>query len=82
MGLRVYDFTCSAGHTVERFVSADIEEHECECGAMGKRQLAAPRARLEGFTGAFPGAADAWERRRESHMRKEQRNQREHGTYK
>lgn len=82
MGLRVYDFLCPRGHRVERFVNADIVENECECGAMGVRQLATPRFDLDGTSGHFPTAADAWEKRRESHMRKERKNQAEHGTYK
>jgi hypothetical protein len=82
MGLRMFDFRCPEGHVEEHLVDAGTEENQCKCGAIGKRQLAAPRAKLEGFSGAFPGAADKWERNRESHMRKEQHNQREHGTYK
>jgi hypothetical protein len=82
MGVKVFDFGCANGHVVERFVNDDIHEHQCECGAMGKRQIAAPRAQLEGITGAFPGAAMAWEKRRESHMAKERKNQENHGTYK
>lgn len=81
MGTRVYDFLCHNGHRVERFVNADIVEHECECGALGKRQVAAPRAKLEPFTGAFPGAADKWVRDRESHMQKEKQNVEKHGSY-
>lgn len=77
----VFDFVCHNGHRVERFVETGIEEVECECGAMGKRQIPAPRAKLEGITGAFPSAADAWEKRRESHMRKERRNVEQHGSY-
>lgn len=82
MGLRVFDFRCAQDHVLERFVSDDIVEHQCDCGAMGQRQLAAPRAKLEGITGAFPGAADKWEKNRESHMAKERKNQANHGTYK
>jgi hypothetical protein len=78
---RVFDFLCHNGHRVERFVESDIVEHECECGAMGHRQIATPRVQLEGITGAFPGAADAWERRRASHMAKEAKNMQEHGSY-
>lgn len=81
MGVRVYDFLCRNGHRVERFVNADIVENECECGAMGHRQIATPRVQLEGITGAFPGAADKWERTRASHMAKERKNQEKHGTY-
>jgi hypothetical protein len=49
---------------------------------MGKRQVAAPRAQLDGASGDFPGAAMAWEKRRESHMAKERKNKEKHGSYK
>lgn len=81
MGTRVFDFLCHNGHRVERFVESDIVEHECECGAMGHRQIATPRFSLEGVTGDFPTAADQWEKRRASHMRKEQKNVENHGSY-
>lgn len=82
MGLRVFDFRCRNGHVVEHFVEADIEEVECHCGAMGLRQIAAPRCELDGCSGHFPGAADKWVARRESHMRRERKNQENHGSYK
>jgi hypothetical protein len=82
MGLRVYDFTCHNGHTTEHFVDPDIVEVECACGALGKRQIATPRFALDGCSGHFPTAADKWEQRRNSHMKKEQKNVAEHGTYK
>lgn len=82
MTYRIFDFRCPEGHVEEHLVLAGTEENQCACGAMAKRQIAAPRAKLEPFTGAFPGAADKWVRDRESHMRKEQQNKREHGTYK
>lgn len=81
MSVRVFDFLCHNDHRVERFVESDIEEVECECGAMGKRQLAAPRAKLEPFSGAFPTASDAWVNRRESHMRREKHNVENHDSY-
>lgn len=79
--IRVFDFVCRNGHRVERFVESGIEEVECECGAMGKRQIATPRVSLDGCSGHFPSAADEWERRRESHMRKERKNMEDHGSY-
>lgn len=82
MSLRVFDFVCTEGHRVEHFVDEAVVEKECHCGALGQRQIAAPRAVLDGMSGHFPTAADAWERRRESHMRKERANQEKHGTYK
>jgi hypothetical protein len=80
--IRVFDFRCANGHVVEHFVDAGTEEVQCHCEAMGKRQIATPRAQLEGITGSFPGAAMQWEARRESHMKRERKNQENHGTYK
>lgn len=80
---RVFDFRCDVGHVREVFVT----DHEAriapcpECGRPATRLIAAPRAKLEGITGAFPGAYDAWERKRNEHMAKEQKVMRDHGTY-
>jgi hypothetical protein len=91
MGLRVFDFKCEfCGQVTEEFVEADVAEIPCpardgshpRCGHSALRQIAAPRAQLEGLSGAFPGAAMAWERTRNSHMAKERKNQEKHGTYK
>lgn len=83
MSLRVFDFRCHNGHVSELFEDDALRVVECpKCNQLAFRQIAAPRAQLEGFTGAFPGAADKWVRDRESHMKREQHNQREHGTYK
>lgn len=82
MSIRVFDFRCAAGHVTEHFVDSDTRTVLCpECGETATRQVAAPRSQLEGITGAFPGAAAAWEKRRESHMKKEKKNVENHGSY-
>jgi putative FmdB family regulatory protein len=87
MGVRVFDFRCRrCDHVAEFFIDMatwrEGDDVPCpKCHGPAGRQIAAPRAQLEGITGAFPGAADAWERRRASHMAKEQKNLAEHGTY-
>jgi hypothetical protein len=43
--------------------------------------IAAPRCQLEGITGAFPGAAMAWERKREQKMAQERKHKEKHGTW-
>jgi hypothetical protein len=80
--IRVFDFRCPLGHVTEHFVDASIREVQCHCECMAERMIATPRVQLEGITGAFPGAADKWERTRESHMAKERKNMEDHGTYK
>jgi hypothetical protein len=79
----VFDFKCVNGHVSELFEDAAVRVVECpKCDQLTFRQIAAPRAQLEGFSGAFPGAAAKWEANRESHMAVERRNKREHDTYK
>lgn len=82
MSVRVYDFRCLNGHLTEHFVDAETCAVQCpECDQLALRQPAAPRAKLEPFTGAFPGAADKWARDRASHMARERHNKETHGTY-
>jgi hypothetical protein len=81
MALRVFDFRCPCGHVTEHFVDETIREVQCECECMAERLIAAPRFALDGCSGDFPTAADAWERRRASHMAKEAKNVEKHGSY-
>jgi len=83
MSIRVFDFRCANGHVSEHFEESETRAVQCpRCDQLALRQVAAPRAKLEPFTGAFPSAADKWVRDRESHMARESHNQDEHGTYK
>jgi hypothetical protein len=78
----MFDFECASGHRHEQLVQPDMRNVMCPvCNKVATRLIAAPRVQLEGITGDFPGAAMQWEKRRESHMRKEQRNKERHGTY-
>ena len=87
MGLRVHDYKCRAcGFTFELFTNGVVDlVHDIACGSCGcgplERQIASPRFTLDGCSGDFPTAADAWEKRRESHMRKERKNMENHDTY-
>lgn len=55
------DFQCSEGHITEHLVVHNQNTVVCPvCGKRAQRQLAAPRSKLEGITGSFPGAADRW----------------------
>ena len=83
MSYRIFDFECANGHRQELMVGADVRVQTCSvCGLPADRALSAPRCKLEGFSGAFPTAADKWERNRESHMKQERKNVERHGTYK
>jgi hypothetical protein len=83
MSKRMYDFRCNNGHVTEHLVDPLLRFIVCPtCLILARRLIGTPRAVLDGCSGDFPTAADKWERDRESHMRQEQRNVREHGTYK
>ena len=82
MSLRVYDFRCPLGHITEHFVDAEIQEVQCHCECMAERLVSMPRFKLDGCSGDFPTAADAWERKREQKMAQERKNMENHGTYK
>ena len=80
MKLLMFDFRCPLGHKTEALVTSDTKHISCRCGATAERLIAAPRIRLEGFSGDFPTAADAWEKRRNEQMAKEKKHKRDHGT--
>jgi hypothetical protein len=82
VSLRVFDFRCVNGHVSEHFEEAGTCAVQCPtCQQMALRLVSAPRAKLEGITGAFPSAADKWEKNRASHMARERKNKENHGSY-
>lgn len=66
---KLFEFVCSNGHLTEKYIDDDIRAISCPlCGEQSARLISTPRINLEGFTGAFPGAADKWLRiRAEKH---------------
>lgn len=75
MARRIYEFVCNeAHHRTESFVDETCHATPCkECGAEATRVMSAPTMRLEGCTGDFPSAADAWVRKRSEKMAQEQK---------
>ncbi len=73
--MKVFDFKCAAGHTHEAFVKdATVLTVDCtDCGQAAQRQLSAPVSKLEGWSGAFPGAASKWESRRFEKIKQERK---------
>lgn len=73
---RIFEFRCVKGHASEKYVDDSVTVVQCpHCGNDASRIISAPRISLEGITGDFPGAAMAWEKRRESHMKWEQKRE-------
>jgi hypothetical protein len=72
--LRVFDFLCPNDHLSESFVNSITREINCPvCGQTALKQISTPRVSLEGTTGAFPGAAMQWERKRAEKLKSEQK---------
>jgi len=62
------DYKCLRCDAVqERFTDAAFMT--CTCGGVMDKQRGMPTVRLEGITGAFPGAADRWAKIREDKHR-------------
>lgn len=65
MARRFFDFLCENFHKTEALVDSEEYTILCkECGSEAKRTVSAPMMKLEGITGSFPSAYDAWERKR------------------
>ena len=63
------DFQCAKGHTEEYFVDRAVKSVPCRhCGNEATRLIATPRISLDGTSGDFPTASDAWVNRRNSHI--------------
>jgi hypothetical protein len=64
MAKRMFEFRCVKDHVSEKFVDDEVMVVECpHCHNDASRIISSPRIRLEGITGAFPTAYDAWERK-------------------
>lgn len=65
MALRMFEFLCSNSHRIEALVDPDTTHLYCsKCGREATRVVSAPTMKLEGFTGSYPTAYDAWDRKR------------------
>ena len=67
---RMFEFRCGENHTIEKYIDEEVNAVECPfCQCMSLRIISAPRIALEGVTGDFPTAADAWARKHEEATR-------------
>lgn len=67
---RFFEFRCETGHISEKLVYPETQEILCTtCDEPSQRIISTPRIALEGVTGAFPTAADAWARKHEEATR-------------
>jgi len=67
---RIFEFKCGESHITESYIDEEVNAIECPtCQCMSLRVISAPRIALEGVTGDFPTAADAWARKHEEATR-------------
>lgn len=61
----ILDFKCTAcDHVEERYIDNKTEYTECSiCNGKAARMVGTPTISLEGYSGSFPGAAAAWEKK-------------------
>lgn len=74
MAKRIFEFVCPQGHISEAYVDSDTRTTQCkECDQTASRIISATSVKLEGVTGAFPGAYHSWERKRAEKLKAEQK---------
>jgi len=67
---RIFEFRCAKEHITEKLVDDEVRSIECpHCRNEASRIISSPRISLEGITGAFPSACDAWARKHEEATR-------------
>lgn len=67
---QLFNFICPDCRIVtEKLVDTNLREYDCKCGGKATRMIGMPTVRLEGITGAFPGAHEKWARIREDNAR-------------
>lgn len=71
---RIFEFLCDNNHITESYIDEDVRTCKCStCSKDALRIVSKPRIALEGITGAFPGAADAWVRKRAEKLKQERK---------
>ena len=71
---RIFEFLCDNDHLTEQFIDENVRTAICrECNTSAMRIISTPRINLEGITGAFPGAADKWVKKRAEKLKQEQK---------
>jgi len=61
------DFKCpNCGEVHEKLVHTNVFSIKCKCGTYATRMMSSPTIKLEGISGAFPGAHSKWATIREN----------------
>ncbi len=76
---RIFEFSCPCGQVFEKYVDDSIRAVDCFCSSKAERIVSTTNFKLEGITGAFPGAYSRWERVRAEKMKEERKKAASHG---
>lgn len=71
---RIFEFLCSDNHISEAYIDESERTISCkECNKKAHRIVSKPNMKLEGITGDYPTAYDAWERKRSEKLKEERK---------
>ena len=71
---RIFEFLCSDNHLSEAYIDDSGRKIQCkECGKEAIRIVSKPNMKLEGISGDYPTAYDAWERKRSEKLKEERK---------
>ena len=71
---RIFEFLCQDNHLSEAYIDESERTIYCkECGKEAIRIVSKPNMKLEGITGDYPTAYDAWERKRAEKLTEERK---------
>jgi hypothetical protein len=69
---RIFEFLCLDNHLSEAYIDDSERTIQCkECGKDARRIVSKPMMKLEGITGDYPTAYDAWERKHAEKLKEE-----------
>ena len=74
MARRIYEFKCTQSHITDKYVEEGTQTVICDtCGLEANRIMSMPMTKLEGWSGDYPSASDAWVRKRAEKLKAEQK---------
>jgi predicted nucleic acid-binding Zn ribbon protein len=70
----MFEFLCMNSHRIEALVDPDTPHLICsKCGQEAAKVISAPTVSLEGVSGSYPTAYDAWNRKRSEKLAQERK---------
>lgn len=70
---RLYEFQCPSHGVFEEYTEY-TKQYACpSCGELADKIISNPQVKLEGISGAFPGASMAWERKHKQKLEQERK---------